>query len=141
MLCIPSQLYKWSGLTDWTCDIEEQIIPLCRFVQFTYDAFKKICLLSASTFKKPSKNTPQTCFISSWCDNVKILIEKLDCMYPKYLSYFSSILSWVSNTLSFLNDCYNKENCSLCVALFWYILIIYPKAWVCSFWILMLLCM
>ncbi|KAK4596368.1 hypothetical protein RGQ29_014413 [Quercus rubra] len=30
MLCIPSQLYKWSGLADWTRDIEEQIIPLCR---------------------------------------------------------------------------------------------------------------
>ncbi|KAK7833051.1 putative aldo-keto reductase 1 [Quercus suber] len=44
MLCIPSQLYKWSGLADWTRDIEEEIIPLCRFVQFTYDAFKKLSL-------------------------------------------------------------------------------------------------
>jgi aryl-alcohol dehydrogenase-like predicted oxidoreductase len=48
----------------WTRDIEEEIIPLCRFVQFTAPVFMKVgltSLLSASTSKKPLKNAAQTC--------------------------------------------------------------------------------
>ena len=46
----------------WTCDIEEEIIPLCRYIQFTDDVFFiYFGLLIVSMFKKPSKNTPLTC--------------------------------------------------------------------------------
>ena len=43
---------------------------------------------------------------------------------PIFLLFFLEFLI----TLSFLNDCYNKENCSLCVALLRYILIILSRS-------------
>jgi aryl-alcohol dehydrogenase-like predicted oxidoreductase len=47
----------------WTRDIEEEIIPLCRFVQFTAQVFMKIglSLMRASTSERPLKNTVSTC--------------------------------------------------------------------------------
>ena len=142
MLCIPSQLYKWSGLADWTRDIEEQIIPLCRFVQFTYDAFKKFCLLRVLPHLRNlqrihHKHVLSVLDVTMWKFWLRNWIACILKISPIFLLFFLEFLI----TLSFLNDCYNKENCSLCVALFWYILIIYPEAEVCSFWILMLLCM
>ena len=143
MLCIPSLLYKWSGLVDWTCDIEEEIIPLCRFVQFTYDAFKKNVSLECfhiwETFKEYTmhRHVLSVLDVTMWKFWLRNWIACILKISPIFLLFFLEFLI----TLSFLNDCYNKENCSLCVALFWYILIIYPEAWVSSFWILMLLCM
>ena len=102
----------------WTRDIEEEIIPLCRYIQFTDDVFLYFlvswlfpCLRNLRRIHHWHVHQ----FLMWQCEHFK----EIDCMYPKIksLHFFLLFFLGIPILLSFLNDCYNKENCPFCVAL------------------------
>ena len=119
----------------WTRDIEEEIIPLCRYIQFTDDVFLYIlvswlfpCLRNLRRIHHWHVHQ----FLMWQCEHFN---WEIDCMYPKIksLHFFLLFFLGIPILLSFLNDCYNKENCPfLCSFDFDILKLSYSEAWVCS---------